>query len=393
MLEWLQDTLITLVSFVAVLSVVVFVHEFGHFQVGRWCGIAVKSFSLGLGGEWFGWTDKYGTRWKISKIPLGGFVSWIDDTDGSSTMPASDEHLALSNSEARKRGHFRAMEIWKRTATVAAGPLTNFVFAIFAFGLLGMAYGADLTDHANVRVRFGEVTPGSPAQEAGLRPGEILEEVNGQPMRGVQNFVAVVSANGGRALTLTVTQADGTRRTLNATPRAGPGGGKLDVAVGDNPAEIVVVPVGLLDALPYGAGQTWSNVAKTGAYVGDIFSGRETGSQIAGPLGIANITGQVATSALDAPRTGPWERLQRLMLSLLNLAAILSIAVGIVNLLPIPILDGGHLVFYAIEALRGGKPLPPAAQEWAYRAGFAVMASLFLFATWNDVTRLFPGAR
>ena len=144
-----------------------------------------------------------------------------------------------------------------------------------------------------------------------------------------------------------------------------------------------------------GATDTWLIIAQTGGYIGGVFTGRESGNQIAGPLGIINVSGQVATSALNGGdgSTTLGDRLAFLALSLLNLAAVLSVAVGIVNLLPIPILDGGHLLFYAIEGVRGGKPLPPAAKEWAYRGGFAVMASLFLFATWNDITRLFLGAQ
>ncbi len=147
-----QYILTVVIPFIVILSVVVFVHEFGHFQVGRWCGIAVKSFSIGLGSEWFGWTDKHGTRWKLSRIPLGGFVSWIDDTDGSSTRPANEEDQALSPEEARRRGHFRAMPLWKRAATVAAGPLTNFIFAILAFALVAAIYGRDIA-------RLDEIAP------------------------------------------------------------------------------------------------------------------------------------------------------------------------------------------------------------------------------------------
>jgi regulator of sigma E protease len=148
----------------------------------------------------------------------------------------------------------------------------------------------------------------------------------------------------------------------------------------------------VVGAIGVGAENTWGIIAQTGSYIGAIFAGRESGDQIAGPLGIINASGQVATSALTVPEATLIQHLQTLGLALLSLAAVLSVAVGFVNLLPIPILDGGHLLFYAIEAARGGRPLPPAAQEWAYRAGFAVMASLFLFATWNDISRLLPGS-
>jgi regulator of sigma E protease len=393
MVDFLQSAAITLGSFVVVLSLVVFVHEFGHFRVGRWCGISVKSFSIGLGSEWFGWTDKHGTRWKVSKIPLGGFVSWIDDTDGSSTLPATEENQALSSQEARRLGHFRAMPVWKRALTVAAGPVTNFVFAIFAFALLGMIFGRDLTEHANVRVQFGDALDGSAAQAAGLRAGEIVEEVDARPMRGVANFIAFVDAHGGRSFSLTLSHADGGRRTVQVTPQVLNGGGRLGISVGENPAEVVVVPVDPLGAIPYGAAKTWEIVARTGDYIGGVFTGKNSGRDIAGPIGIMNASGQVTSAALGASADNLGERVATVLLALLGWAAVLSVAVGIVNLLPIPVLDGGHLLFYGIEAVRGGRPLPPLAQEWAYRAGFAAMASLFLFATWNDISRLFPGAR
>lgn len=393
MMEFLQGAAITVTSFVLVLSLVVFVHEYGHFRVGRWCGISVKSFSIGLGNEWFGWTDRHGTRWKISKIPLGGFVSWIDDTDGSSTLPATDADQALSTEEARKRGHFRAMPVWKRAITVAAGPLTNFVFAIFVFAILGMVFGRDLTDHANVRVQFGAASEGSAARAAGLRAGELVEAVDGRPMRGLESFIGFVSAHGGQTFSLTLSGPEGGQRTVQVTPQVINGGGKLGISVSENPAEVVVAPVTVLEAIPYGAARTWEIVARTGSYLSGVFSGKNSGRDIAGPIGIMSQSGQVASAAIGASGNNLVDRVTTVLLALLGWAAVLSVAVGIVNLLPIPVLDGGHLLFYGIEALRGGQPLPAFAQEWAYRAGFAVMASLFLFATWNDISRLFPGAQ
>lgn len=393
LLQSLQGLLTYVGSFVIVLSVVVFVHEFGHFRVGRWCGVAVKSFSIGLGAEWFGWTDKHGTRWKVSRIPLGGFVSWVDDTDGSSLRPATEEDQALSDEEARRRGHFRAMPLWKRAVTVAAGPLTNFVFAIFAFALLAFVMGRDVTDVSAVPARLAQVAPNSAAAGAGLHPGDVILSVDGHATPSFRELQAEVGAAAGRQVTLQVDR-NGETLTLHATPAAYEGRGLLGVG-GPLvlPQERTVERYGPLEAVGAGATNTWRIVAQTGSYLGAVFTGRESGDQIAGPLGIINVSGQVASSALEAPDASLGQRLQMLVLSLIGLMAVLSVAVGIVNLLPIPILDGGHLLFYGIEALRGGRPLPAQAQEWAYRAGFAVMASLFLFATWNDITRLFPGAQ
>jgi regulator of sigma E protease len=388
----MTDFLTTILSFVVVLSVVVFVHEFGHFRVGRWCGMAVKSFSIGLGSELFGWTDRHGTRWKVSRIPLGGFVSWVDDTDGSSTRPPSEEDRALSPEEARRLGHFRAMPLWKRALTVAAGPIANFIFAIFAFAVLALAVGRDVTDITTIPARIAQVSAGSPAAAAGLRSGDVVHAVNGQTIRSFSDLQQAIANSGRQALALTI-ERDGETLSVSATPREQ--GGRLLLGVSGPlimPAERVVESYGVGESIGVGAANTWGIVAQTGTYLWRVITGRESGDQIAGVIGIANASGQVANSALNAPGASGGERIKLLLLSLLSLAAMLSVAVGIVNLLPIPVLDGGHLVFYAIEAVRGGRPLPAEAQEWAYRAGFAVMASLFLFATWNDITRLFPGA-
>jgi regulator of sigma E protease len=397
MLEMLQNILVYGGSFVAVLSVVVFVHEFGHFQIGRWCGVAVKSFSIGLGPEWFGWTDKYGTRWKISRVPLGGFVSWIDDTDGSSTLPASDEHQGMSTAEARKRGHFRAMPVWRRAAIVAAGPLTNFVFAILALAVWALIVGRDVTDYAALNARIGEVAEGSAAAAGGLRSGDVVRAVNGAPVANWGALQETIRHSPGHALTLTI-QRVGAEQTTVVTPQAqaAPGGGDigvLGVSLGVRDEDYVTERLSPVQALNFGAFSTWDIVARTGVYIGGFFSGQSSGREIAGPLGILNASGQVAAIALDGPDHGLAAKIGDVALALLRWAAVLSVAVGFANLLPIPVLDGGHLLFYGVEALRGGRPLPPIAQEWAFRAGFAIMASLFLFATWNDITRLFPGAQ
>ena len=390
----LGNILIYLGSFVLVLSVVVFVHEFGHFQVARWRGVAIDTFSIGFGKTLFGWRDKQGVQWKVGALPLGGYVKFADDADAMSSAPREkiDDPEALA--EARAKGLFHAQPLSTRSMVVAAGPLTNFIFSILAFALIALIVGRDATDYSAVPARIASVAEGSAAAAAGLRPGDIIQGANGQAVATFTDLQTLVAASPERALALQI-ERGGAQITLNATPQRNGDRGMLGVS---GPLvlaqERVIERFGPLSALGAGAANTWDIIARTGAYIGAIFAGRESGDQIAGPLGIINASGQVATSALSGPDDGGiGARIGLLALSLLSLAAVLSVAVGIVNLLPIPILDGGHLLFYAIEAVRGGKPLPAAAQEWAYRAGFAVMASLFLFATWNDITRLLPGAQ
>ena len=392
----LGNILIYLGSFVLVLSVVVFVHEFGHFQVARWRGVAIDTFSIGFGKTLFGWHDKQGVQWKVGALPLGGYVKFADDADAMSSAPREkiDDPEALA--EARAKGLFHAQPLSTRSMVVAAGPLTNFVFSILAFALIALIVGRDATDYSTVPARVAAVADGSAAAAAGLRPGDVILGANGQAITSFTALQTLVSAAPEQQLTLQV-ERDGALVELSATPQRNGNRGMLGVS---GPlvleSERVIERFGPLTALGAGAANTWDIIAKTGAYIGAIFAGRESGDQIAGPLGIINVSGQVATSALSSgggDDGGIAARIGLLALSLLSLAAVLSVAVGIVNLLPIPILDGGHLLFYGIEAVRGGKPLPASAQEWAYRAGFAVMASLFLFATWNDITRLLPGAQ
>ncbi|MGE3142107.1 MAG: RIP metalloprotease [Hyphomonadaceae bacterium] len=394
MIETLKNILIYGGSFIAVLSVVVFVHEFGHFQVARWCGVAVRSFSFGMGPALFQRKDKRGTTWKISAIPLGGYVSWMDDSDPTSVR-ASEEAQQVSDEEARRRGYFRAKPLWARAAVTAAGPISNFIFAILAFAAILMIIGRDVTDRANLPARIDGVMEGSAAASGGVRAGDVVVAVDGQPIASFAALQERVAARAGQPMALTVERA-GEPVALTVTPGvreiqdahgAHVRVGFLGIERRTLPEERQIERVGPIEALRSGAEQTWMIVAITGAYVRDVFVGRQSAEHIAGPLGILDQSGKIADAALSQENEPPLIMIGELLMSLLQWAAVLSVAVGIVNLLPIPILDGGHLLFYAIEGARGGKPLPLIAQEWAFRAGIAVMGALFLFATWNDIHR------
>jgi len=392
LLQSIQNVLVYAASFILVLSVVVFVHEFGHFQVARWSKVAIDTFSIGFGKTLLGWRDRHGVQWKVGALPLGGYVKFADDADAMSTAPREQIDDPAVRAEARRKGLFHAQPLVTRSLVVAAGPVANFIFAIFAFAAVALIAGRDVTDPNQLPARIMTVAAGSAAAEAGLQPGDVITRAGERAVTNFTELQAQVAPSAGRQLAVEVRRGERTL-SLMVTPRELEGRGVLGVSGPmPLPSERRVERYGVGEAFLVGARNTWMIIAQTGAYIGAIFAGRESGDQIAGPLGIINVSGQVASSALTVPEATLTERLQTLGLALLGLAAVLSVAVGFVNLLPIPILDGGHLLFYAIEALRGGKPLPPAAQEWAYRAGFAVMASLFLFATWNDITRLLPGS-
>lgn len=387
MLEVLKNILIYGGSFVLVLSVVVFVHEYGHFSAARFRKVAIDTFSIGFGKKILGWRDKQGVEWKIGALPLGGYVKFADDANEMSTAPVEQINDPAARAEARRKGLFHAQPLSTRALVVAAGPIANFIFSIFAFGVLAFIMGRDVTDISTVPARIASVVEGSAAAGAGLRSGDIIRSANDAPIANFTTLQERVAASAGQPLRLGV-ERDGQRLTLTATPTQRGDHGVLGVS---GPlllqSERQIEKFSALEAVGVGAQRTWDMVAQTGIYISGVFAGRESGKDIAGPLGILNVSGQVATVALDNGDDGPGGTIGVLALSLLGLAAMLSVAVGIVNLLPIPILDGGHLLFYAIEAVRGGKPLPLVAQEWAFRAGLVMMGALFLFASWNDIQR------
>ena len=453
----------TIMAFLFVLTIVVFIHEMGHFLVARWCGVKISAFSIGFGKEIVHRYDKHGTRWRIAWMPLGGYVKFADDQNGAS-MPSREALEAMS--EEQRAGSFHGKPLWQRAAVVAAGPIANFILAIAIYAGIFAIVGR-ITHIARVDM----VTPGSPAAKAGFKPGDIVTKINGSPISGITELHRIEQFNGGHKLSFTVDRG-GQEIKLTATPamkrvavsvggtakigflgistillaprvgsvqpnsaaaaaglqkgdlikvisgkkiktfddlrkivQASPGK-PLTVQIARKGQELalVVTPkimkvkdksgkthdVGLfgisafrdmsawtfhrygpLSALWLGTRETYSIVTRTLSYVGDIFTGKQSAKQLGGPIMIAEVSGQAASQGLE---------------QLIQLIAYLSVSIGLINLFPIPLLDGGHLLFYGIEAVMG-RPLGEKAQEIGFRIGLALVLMLMIFSTWNDIVR------
>ena len=330
-----------IIPFLFVLTIVVFFHELGHFLVARWAGVRVLTFSLGFGPELVGFNDRHGTRWKISAVPLGGYVKFFGDESEAST-PSSATLASMSESERKVSFHHQGVA--PRAAIVAAGPIANFILAIVIFATLFTFFGK----------------PSTTAR--------------------VDTVQRVVSTKAGEALDFTVKRGDATtilratpalkevKDSFNNTHRIG----VLGITRATSPDDVTTQRVDPFTALWLGVKETWFVVDRTLSYIGGVFAGREAADQVGGPIRIAQISGQVATIGLSA---------------LVHLAAVLSVSIGLLNLFPVPLLDGGHLLFYAVEALRG-RPLSERAQEMGFRIGLALVLMLMIFATYNDILHL-----
>lgn len=373
LLTSLGDTLIGyLLPFVFVLTIVVFFHELGHFLVARWCGVTVKVFSVGFGPEIFGWTDRKGTRWRVSWIPLGGYVKFLDDEDVTSSAPHPD---AGSMSAPDRAGSFHLKPVSARAAIVAAGPIANFILAIVIFTVVFSVFGRVVLEP-----RVDTVAPDSAAAEAGFEPGDIIRSIDGTRIDSFSDVQRIVAVSAGAELRIEI-ERDGESMTLTAVPRVQEvtdnfGNTQRLALLGlsrtttgeSRQVETYSVPA----AFVLGVQETWFFIARTMNYVYQVFAGRQAADQLGGPIQIAQISGQVATFGL---------------LALINLSAMLSISIGLINLFPIPMLDGGHLLYYVIEAVRG-RPLSERAQEYGFRIGLALVLGLMVLATWNDLVRL-----
>ncbi|MDP1868570.1 MAG: RIP metalloprotease RseP [Bradyrhizobium sp.] len=361
-----------IIPFLFVLTIVVFFHELGHFLVARWNGVKVLTFSLGFGPELAGFNDRHGTRWKLSAIPLGGYVKFFGDESEAST-PSSETLSGMTADE--RAGSFHHKKVGARAAIVAAGPIANFLLAIVIFTCLFTFFGKPSTT-----ARVDKVETGSAADKAGFQAGDVVTSIDGKAIGSFSEMQRIVGTRAGEQLSFTIKRGDSSLQ-LQGTPQLREvkdsfGNvhrlGVLGITRATNPGDVVTERVDPASALLLGVKETWFVVERTMSYIGGVFTGREAADQVGGPIRIAQISGQVATIGVAA---------------LVHLAAVLSISIGLLNLFPVPLLDGGHLLFYAVEAARG-RPLSERAQEMGFRIGLGLVLMLMVFATYNDILHL-----
>jgi len=360
-----------ILPFLFVLTLVVFFHELGHFLIGRWCGVKVDAFSLGFGPELFGFNDRYGTHWRLAALPLGGYVKFHGDANGASMTDAAA--VAAMSPEDRAVS-FIAQNVWKRAAIVAAGPIANFILAIVIF--TGIFY---VNGRAILLPAVDSVAADSAAEAAGFQPGDLILAIDGVKVDSFEEMQRIVQTESDTELVFTVDRG-GKVLELVATPR------RRDVVTAFGTTRVGILGVqskgkpenwhirhyDFVDSVKLAGTETWWVIARTGGYLKGLVVGTETADQLSGPIRIAEVSGAMAKIGLGA---------------LLNLAAILSISVGLLNLFPIPLLDGGHLFYYAVEVIRG-KAMNDKAQQFGFKIGLMLVTSLMIFATYNDILRL-----
>jgi len=349
--------------FLFVLTVIVLFHELGHYLVARLCGVRVIAFSLGFGRELLGFTDRNGTRWKISAIPLGGYVKFFGD-DNAASVP-DPARLAEMNPEERRLS-FPGQPVGNRAAVAVAGPLVNFILAIVIFAGVALVWG---NETGRVIPRIGGIEAGSAAAAAGISPGDLIVNIDGQTVETFDDVARIISGNPGRPLSITVDR-NGVLTTIAATPADVDHRGRLGISSSKDGIEMkAVTPV---EALQIGTRKTWEIIAGTMGALRDLVVGRGSADGLGGPIMIAQLSGKVAQLGFD---------------KLLAFTAMLSASVGLFNLFPIPILDGGHLVFCLIEGVLG-RPLSVKAQELSLQIGFVAIMMLLAYVVTHDVWRI-----
>jgi regulator of sigma E protease len=365
-----SDIVGTVLPFLVVLSVVVFFHEFGHFIVARLCGVRILVFSIGFGPELCGFNDRHGTRWKVSAIPLGGYVKFFGDENAAS-VPELPRLETMSEGERARSFFFQPLA--KRAAIVVAGPVANFILAIAIFAASFMIYGKPFTS-----ARVDSVQADSAAAAAGFQPGDVVLSINGKAIDNFADMQRIVSESAGDELVIDVNR-NGGQVVLKATPtlrEAKDAFGNVYrigiLGVTRSNEDLKYLPVSPPRAVWLGVQESWDVVDQTLSYIAGVVTGRKSADQLSGPIGIARVVGQAATISIAF---------------VVHITALISVSIGLLNLFPIPLLDGGHLLFYSIEAVRG-RPLSERAQEVGFRIGFAIVIMLMVFATFNDIIHM-----
>jgi regulator of sigma E protease len=365
------DLAFAFLAFMLVLTIVVFIHELAHFAVARWCGVKVTVFSICFGREIWGFTDKHGTRWRLGWIPLGGYVKWVDDENAAS---AGSKDTAQMSAEDRS-GSFSNKPLWQKSAIVAAGPISNFILAIVIFAGMFMWFGK-----ATLQPKISEVIKDSAAERAGIQSGDLIRWLDGSAVGSFDDVKRIISLGPNRPMKIVVDRG-GAPVTLTITPSAVEepdtfGGtlrrGVIGVRPVTTPDAFTHRKVGLIDGIKEGTAQTTIIITSTVGYIRDVFAGRQRADQIGGPIQIAQVSSREAKKGFE---------------HLLALIAALSASIGFINLLPIPVLDGGHLMFYAIEGIIR-RPLSDGFKEMGFKFGLALLLTLMLFTTVTDVTKL-----
>lgn len=358
-LSFIPDFIRSAAAFVVVLGVLVFVHELGHYLAARWRGVRVETFSIGFGQAITSWTDRSGTVWKLAWLPLGGYVKLHGQERPQDV--AEDVRAKWIPGQT-----FHDKTVLSRAIVVAAGPIANFALAMVLFAALFIAIGEPVALPV-----VGAVLPDSAAARAGLMVNDRIVSIAGDSIGTFEDLQHSVTMHPGETLKMNI-RRDGADQQLDVTTESRDSGGHKVGLLGIRGGAVEYRHVSVPAALLGGVTQTWTITKETFTGLAQMISGTRGTEELGGPLRIAQLSGQVAQLGVA---------------SLVSFIAVLSVNLGLINLFPVPVLDGGHLVFYLAEALRG-RPLPQRAQEYGFRAGLAFLACLFVFATWNDLTHL-----